>query len=131
MTKLTIQGKFSGSTYPFVCYDIEDFLDPDQNDLTNARAFLFMIASINTTLPIANQNQIDNVLVIGSTISKQALIDKVKELISVTHVFIVKDNPWIEKHGVSEELILQFKPEQICFLSKSTVLNYVPAIPKS
>lgn len=124
MTKIKIQGKYSGSTYSFICFEKDELLDHSQTTLTDNQSHLFMLAEIATILPITNGSQVEGVRVIGSTISTQALLDKVNSLKRITHIFIVENNPWIEKYGVNEELILQFKPEQICFLSRNTTLNY-------
>ncbi|RZK05201.1 MAG: hypothetical protein EOO46_16020 [Flavobacterium sp.] len=125
MTKLKIQGKYSGSTYPFICFETDELLNASPTVLPD-QSHLFMLAEIKATSPIISESQVENVIVIGTTINGQALKDKVASLKSITHILIVDNNPWIEKYGVNEELILQFKPEQICFLSKNTTLQYTP-----
>lgn len=125
MTKLKIQSKYSGSTYPFVCFETDEFLEASASVFPD-KSYLFMLADINATSPIISESQVENVQVIGTTLNGQALKDKVASLSSITHILIVDNNPWIEKYGINEELILQFKPEQICFLSKKTTLQYTP-----
>lgn len=77
MTKFSIKGKYSGSSYPFICFETDELLDPSEKALTDNQSYLFMLAEIITTSPVTDESQVKNVRVIGSTISTQVLKDKV------------------------------------------------------
>lgn len=122
MKDCPIKGDYSKTTYPFVICEIQDFLD-DNKEMAGLKSFLFMLATSS------DGNKINKVHFIGSTLSKEALIQefRAKSLFkNITHVLYDNSNGWNEKWGVNEELILMYRPKEIWFLSRKTKLVYNP-----
>ncbi len=116
MTNKPIQGKLSGSEYPFVMISKEELLNADKTIIQD-RFTTFMLVSSEYG------DEIDNVHVIGTTTSQKAL-EKHLDHFVISHILFINDHPIVQRHGLSEELILMYSPKEIWFLDKGTKLVY-------
>jgi hypothetical protein len=115
------KGKLTFVEYDFVIVTKEDFLDPEKKIMPDGKGYTFLLCSPK------NDDEISNVHVIGTTISKQSVIDHFDALAG-SHIAYIEYNPHHQKPYIDEYMVLEFKPKQIWFLDKDARLVYVPEL---
>ena len=111
--------KRTTSVYTLQVFTKEEFLETDLKIMNDGKGYVFLLFTTD------KEDSIENVEVLGSTVSKEKLIEQLIQA-NNTHVAYIDYNGWIAKPVIDENLILEFKPTAIWFLDGNIKLAYSP-----
>lgn len=97
----------------------EEFLESDSKIMNDGKGYVFLLFTTD------KEDSIENVEVLGSTVSKEKLTEYLIQA-DCTHVAYIDYNGWNAKPVLDENLILEFKPTEIWFLDGNIKLAYNP-----
>lgn len=111
--------KRTGSVHTLRVFSKEEFLESDAKIMNDGKGYVFLLYKTD------KEDTVENVEVLGSTHSKQQLIELMIQT-DYNHVAFIDYNGWNAKPVIDEYLILEFKPTEIWFLDGKIKLAYNP-----
>ena len=109
----------TASVHTLKVFTKEEFLETDSKIMNDGKGYVFLLFTTD------KEDTIENVDVLGSTVSKEKLIEQLIQA-NYTHVAFIDYNGWNAKPVIDENLILEFKPTEIWFLDGNIKLAYNP-----
>lgn len=111
--------KRTASVYTLYVFTKEEFLETDLKIMNDGKGYVFLLFTTD------KEDCIENVEVLGSTVSKEKLTEYLIQA-NYTRVAYIDYNGWNTKPVIDEYMILEFKPTEIWFLDENIKLAYSP-----